>query len=235
MNEMLNLIESELVNQQENLFKQQSILNEKLEQVRNHCNYLRDNKPSFKCQAKEELNILNKIKLSQSTGIRNKQMKNKGAKVKSEVSECSHEKGFDQKKKKNIDEKVYKNISIPVVEYITVDEFNDIPKYMKGRLTYEFLNKSVNDFNKTIASKYQLMSTHSSKYSEADLKRYQMYKSQENPESVGEFFCTTQDLKLYSDLKVDNTTKIVLTCLRHCKRIKEIRGPVKLIRYAIAK
>lgn len=41
------------------------------------------------------------------------------------------------------------------------------------------------------------------------------------------------DLTQLSDLKADNMTKIVLTCLRHCKRIKEIRGPVKLIRYAV--
>ncbi len=53
---------------------------------------------------------------------------------------------------------------------------------------------------------------------------------------LGEFFCTINDLKELSDLKVDNTIRKILTSLRHCKRIKEIRGnPPKLIRYAVIK
>jgi len=235
MNEMLDLVESELISQQENLFKQKSILSEKLQQIRDHYVHLRDNKPSFGGHSREEIKVMSKVKSSSSATLRSRGAKSGVSRPKSQTVERGQEKCLDHRKKKNCDQEVYKNVSIPIVEYITVDEFNDIPKYMKGRLTYESLNKSVNDFNQTIESKYQFLATHSSKYSEADMKRYQVYKSQENAESSGEYFCTAQDLKLYSDLKADNTTKIVLTCLRHCKRIKEIRGPAKLIRYAIIK
>ncbi|KAI1294858.1 Spindle and kinetochore-associated protein 1 [Halotydeus destructor] len=125
---------------------------------------------------------------------------------------------------------------VPSVDFLTTDEFETIPAYMRGpRMTYEAINRSVGDFNRAVSAKYRLLSAPQSKLSEKEVKQYQVYKGQENAETNGVFFCTIADLKQLSELKADNTTKIVLTCLRHCKRIKEIRGPAKIIRYAIVK
>lgn len=107
-------------------------------------------------------------------------------------------------------------------------------RYQRQRLSYEAVNTGVADFNRAVGAKYRLMSA-PTKTSEQEIKKYQLYKSQENQDTEGEFFVTGSDLKELSDLKGDNKTKIILTCLRHTKRIKEIRGPVTLIRYAVVK
>ena len=39
---------------------------------------------------------------------------------------------------------------LPTIEYITTDEFESIPKYMKGRITYSQVNAAVENFNKTL-------------------------------------------------------------------------------------
>lgn len=56
---------------------------------------------------------------------------------------------------------------------------------MRGRVTYEMINKAVDDFNRTIAAKYQLLATPSTKHTEDEFKRCQVYKSQENAETAG--------------------------------------------------
>jgi len=47
--------------------------------------------------------------------------------------------------------------SVPLIPPLTMDEYNDIPKYMLGRITYASLNKTIQDINLTIAEKYRLM------------------------------------------------------------------------------
>ena len=101
-------------------------------------------------------------------------------------------------------------------------------------MTCETINTAVADFNRALGAKYRLI-TAPNRTSEQEIKKFQLYKSQENADTEGEFFVTLIDLKELSDLKADNKTRVVLTCLRHCKRIKEIRGPVNLIRYAVVK
>ncbi|XP_054167205.1 spindle and kinetochore-associated protein 1-like [Oppia nitens] len=129
-----------------------------------------------------------------------------------------------------------KCLQTPNISFITTEEFESIPQYILGRLSYEVMNRTVADFNRTIAAKYKIIANYSTKYSDEDMRRYSHFKEQENSETDGEFFCTINDLKDFSDLKVELTIRKTLTCLRHCKRIKEIRGnPSKLIRYAIVK
>lgn len=50
----------------------------------------------------------------------------------------------------------------------------------------------------------------------------------------GQYFVTVADIKELSNFKNDSALRKALVCLRHCKRIREIRGnPPKLIRYAL--
>ncbi|CAG2175968.1 unnamed protein product [Oppiella nova] len=131
---------------------------------------------------------------------------------------------------------VLKDTSIPSISFITTEEFASIPHYMLGRLTYEVINRAIADFNRTIATKYKIINNYSTKYCDEDLRKYAAYKEQENSETDGQYFCTINDLKDLSDLKLDITIRKAIICLRHCKRVKEIRGnPPKLIRYAIVK
>lgn len=136
-----------------------------------------------------------------------------------------------KEKVKNVDN-IY--INFPQINYISLNEFNFIPKYMKGRLSFETCNKLVDDFNKAIETKYKFMMVPNSKYSNEELLKYTLYKNQEDDETKGLFFVTPKDLHDYSDLKISaNNTKIFIQCVRHCKRIKEIRGMDRLIRYVV--
>lgn len=59
---------------------------------------------------------------------------------------------------------------------------------MRGRLTYEEINKAVELFNKTIAVKYQLMAKDFCKYTDEEMKKYNAYKDQENDETNGKYY-----------------------------------------------
>lgn len=136
-----------------------------------------------------------------------------------------------KEKVKNVDN-IY--INYPQINYISLNEFNYIPKYMKGRLSFETCNKLVDEFNKGIETKYKFMMMPNCKYSNEELLKYTLYKNQEDDETKGLFFVTPKDLHEYSDLKISaNNTKIFIQCVRHCKRIKEIRGMERLIRYVV--
>ena len=50
-----------------------------------------------------------------------------------------------------------KQPSVPLIPPLTMDEYNETPKYMLGRITYASLNKTVQDINLTMAEKYRLM------------------------------------------------------------------------------
>lgn len=48
----------------------------------------------------------------------------------------------------------------------------------------------------------------------------------------GEFFIVEADIKEFTQLKVDKRFHSILNILRHCQRVREVRGS-RLIRYVI--
>ncbi|KAJ6223320.1 hypothetical protein RDWZM_001865 [Blomia tropicalis] len=127
--------------------------------------------------------------------------------------------------------------TIPQISFLNDNEFSSIPRYMLGRFTIETLNEFVTAFNITLQEKYRFINSYSNHASnESDFKRFKLYKSQELPETRGVYFCTVNDIKELSPMKNDSTIRKVAICIRHCKRIKEIRGnPSNLIRYVLDK
>jgi hypothetical protein len=47
--------------------------------------------------------------------------------------------------------------SLPKVKYLTLDDFNQIPKYMKGRWTYDGLNSTIDELNKALDDRYTFL------------------------------------------------------------------------------
>lgn len=122
----------------------------------------------------------------------------------------------------------------PKVPHVTESEFETVPKYMKSYYNkVNNINNFVDVFNKAVAAKYQLLCTPRSQLKPAAYKVCQMMKAQESEQTKGIFFCTCDDLKQYSNVIMDNRSRSFLTILRHCSRIKEIRGPGPIIRYAV--
>jgi len=120
----------------------------------------------------------------------------------------------------------------PKLAYLTVEEFEEIPKYIKGRISYDQVNNAVDEIHKVVAAKYKILRLPRSAMGEPVMKKYKAFKEAETPETEGEYFFIDEDLKTYSQLKMDSTGRAILTMLRHCGRLREVRGK-KLLRYVL--
>uniref|UniRef100_A0A0N7ZAT1 SKA complex subunit 1 n=1 Tax=Scylla olivacea TaxID=85551 RepID=A0A0N7ZAT1_SCYOL len=122
---------------------------------------------------------------------------------------------------------------ISKVEFITMKEFESVPKYIRGRLQYAQVNAAVVEINKTLETKYSLLSRPRAKLSELNMKIVGECQRQENKETKGLHFVVDGDIKRWSSLKMDTAGKSLLTVLRMLKRLREVRGPGNLVRYAV--
>jgi len=118
--------------------------------------------------------------------------------------------------------------------YLTVEDFDCIPKYMKGRLTYEKINSVIEKLDHVYVEKYKILKLKKSSLNDIKRKRYEAYKLQETKDTPGVEFIVDDDITEFSSLKVDTTMRNILTILRHFNLIYEIRGGIKgLVRYAV--
>ncbi|XP_033750404.1 spindle and kinetochore-associated protein 1-like [Pecten maximus] len=117
-----------------------------------------------------------------------------------------------------------KNVYIPTLEYITVEEFENVPKYIKGRMNYNQVNTMMDEINKAYKEKYKVLAMKRTTLSDVNRKRYEKFKLQESKETTGEHFIVDEDVKEFSHIKMDSVYRSLMTLLRHCGRLKEIRG-----------
>lgn len=120
----------------------------------------------------------------------------------------------------------------PKLAYLTVEEFDQIPKYIKGRTSYDQVNNAIDEIHKVITAKYKILRLPRSAMGEPVMKKYKAFKEAEIPDIEGEYFFIDDDLKTYSQMKMDSTGRAILTMLRHCSRLREVRGK-KLLRYVL--
>jgi len=118
------------------------------------------------------------------------------------------------------------------VQYLTIDEFESTPKFMKGRIKYEMACTAVDELNSALETKYNFLAKPFSSYTGlSDKNRYRMLKSQENESTKGNKFVTADDLKTSNLLKTETNRRNFLTILRHFKKVREIRGPGNIVRF----
>jgi len=120
-----------------------------------------------------------------------------------------------------------KQPSVPLIPPLTMDEYNETPKYMLGRITYASLNKTVQDINLTMAEKYRLMKKKQKDKTPQEIRQVQTFKKQENAESQGAHFILADDLKslgVCTDGLNSRQFATHLPILRHHRRLREIRG-----------
>ncbi|XP_075788789.1 SKA complex subunit 1 isoform X2 [Pelodiscus sinensis] len=115
---------------------------------------------------------------------------------------------------------------------ITTQEFEDVPAYMRGRLTYDQINGVVQDLNKAVVSKYKILHQPMKSMSFAVRNLYHRFLEEETKDTKGEFFIVEADIKEFTQLKVDKRFHCILNVLRHCQRVREVRGS-RLVRYVI--
>ncbi|XP_014780089.1 spindle and kinetochore-associated protein 1 [Octopus bimaculoides] len=120
---------------------------------------------------------------------------------------------------------------VKYIEFLTVPQFDSIPKYMKGRITYKLVNNVIEELTKCFEAKYSIMSLKRKAVPEKKKHIYEMYKAQETADTEGVYFIVENDMKEYSKLRNAPTTRSILVMLRHVGLIREIRGG-GLVRYA---
>ncbi|XP_045081334.1 spindle and kinetochore-associated protein 1 isoform X1 [Coregonus clupeaformis] len=110
------------------------------------------------------------------------------------------------------------------MEFITSPEFDTIPQYMKGRLTYDQLNTAVESINTAVTGKYKILHQPAKTLNNATRKLHQRFKEEENKDTKGLFFIVEADIKEFTQMKVDKRFQGILNMLRHCQRLREQRG-----------
>uniref|UniRef100_A0AAY4A5A8 SKA complex subunit 1 n=2 Tax=Denticeps clupeoides TaxID=299321 RepID=A0AAY4A5A8_9TELE len=113
---------------------------------------------------------------------------------------------------------------IKELTYVTVQEFEGVPPYMKGRVTYDQLNGAVESINKAVTGKYKILHQPTKSLNNASRRLHQRFKDQETKDTRGQFFIVEADIQEFSKTKVDKRFVGMLNMLRHCQRLKELRG-----------
>ncbi|NXA34680.1 SKA1 protein, partial [Eudromia elegans] len=123
-------------------------------------------------------------------------------------------------------------ILIKEAALITTEEFENVPVYMRGRLTYDQINAVIQDINKAVISKYKILHQPLKSMNVAVRNLYHRFLEEETKDTKGEFFIVEADIKEFTQLKVDRRFHSILNVLRHCHRLREVRGS-RLVRYVI--
>ncbi|NWV13055.1 SKA1 protein, partial [Ptilonorhynchus violaceus] len=121
---------------------------------------------------------------------------------------------------------------IKEVALITTEEFESVPAYMKGRLTYDQINAVVQEINKAVVSKYKILHQPLKSMSVPVRNLYHRFMEDETKGTEGEFFIVEADMKEFTQMKMDKRFHSILSILRHCQRVREVRGS-GLVRYII--
>ncbi|KAG9488335.1 hypothetical protein GDO78_007897 [Eleutherodactylus coqui] len=128
--------------------------------------------------------------------------------------------------------KPVKEKHIKEMELITAQEFASVPAYMKNRMTYEQINHFLQDINKAVMAKYKIIHQPFKTLNNQARKQLGRYKEEETQDTKGQYFIVEQDVKEFTQVKVDKRFHALLGILRHCHRIRELRGK-GIVRYVI--
>ncbi|MGH0139666.1 UNVERIFIED_CONTAM: hypothetical protein FKN15_030306 [Acipenser sinensis] len=105
-------------------------------------------------------------------------------------------------------------------------------RYMKGRFTYDQINNVIQDINKAVVCKYKILKQSLKSMNNATRKLYQRFKDEECKETKGQYFIVDADIKEFTQMKVEKKFHVMLNMLRHCQRLREVRGG-GIIRYML--
>ncbi|XP_030587997.1 SKA complex subunit 1 [Archocentrus centrarchus] len=110
------------------------------------------------------------------------------------------------------------------MEFVTLPEFESIPQYMKGRVTYDQLNAAVDGINTAVTAKYKIIHQSVRALNNHARKLHQRFKDQETKDTKGQYFVVEDDIREFTQMKVDKRFQGILNMLRHCQRLRELRG-----------
>lgn len=110
--------------------------------------------------------------------------------------------------------------------YVTAEELNSVGSYMRGRLTLDRVNAALDELlQHAEQNRSMVVAAKKNKTAGIDRKHAMWLLSHvaKNASVPGKYWVLEQDLKNGHALKKDNTSKSILTLLRHLGRISECR------------
>ncbi len=116
-----------------------------------------------------------------------------------------------------------------ILSSLSLEEFEALPKYLRGRMTIERVNGMIEELNKVFCEKYTLLKANPAKLPFDQRQRYYDWKGLESEDTKGRFFVTDTDLKGKS-FRMDQTGRNILTLIRQAGRFKESRS-AGIVRY----
>ena len=142
------------------------------------------------------------------------------------TSEMDDNPRANKRRRKNKDYSHRRNqTETPQIEIIGADEFDSVPKYVKGRLTQNRCNDAINEFNKELTSKYRILQMNPSKMQKYQFDLHERYIRQDTKETKNCYWLNHDDFKTSStNFTFDQTGKAIFNVLRHLKRIRMISG-----------
>mmetsp|Transcript_1265 Transcript_1265/g.3535 ORF Transcript_1265/g.3535 Transcript_1265/m.3535 type:complete len:328 (+) Transcript_1265:979-1962(+) len=114
--------------------------------------------------------------------------------------------------------------AVPNMQYLTTDELNSAPAYMRNRLTIDKVNSAVDEVQDIFGRKYEILRMPHRQLSTEQKKLQAGYKQLEmdHPKLKGLLFISETDCKTARLVKSDQTGKNIMSVLRHVQRLKEI-------------
>ena len=119
--------------------------------------------------------------------------------------------------------------SEPQIEPIRADEFEAIPRYLKGRLTLERINSFAVQLSRLYQDKYNILKVNPARLAPDQRNRYYQWREEENNDVQGRFFVSENDIKNgtgknSTGIKLDPANRSIIAILRHVGRLREVRG-----------
>ncbi|KAI5064734.1 hypothetical protein GOP47_0019429 [Adiantum capillus-veneris] len=122
-----------------------------------------------------------------------------------------------------VSQKEKKGRGLPPRLYVTIDEFESLSSYMRGRLTLEKINAAVDEMATFAEANARLLAAPRKKLGQELLERALELRDFATFDNVkGKHFFFESDMR-GPVLKMDNTGKAILTVLRHLGRISDVR------------
>uniref|UniRef100_A0A8I3X3A8 SKA complex subunit 1 n=1 Tax=Callithrix jacchus TaxID=9483 RepID=A0A8I3X3A8_CALJA len=91
-------------------------------------------------------------------------------------------------------------------------------------LTYGQINHVTKEINKAVISKYTILYQRKKSMNSVARNLYHRFINEETKDTKGCYSIMEADLKEFTTLKADRKFLAILSILRHCQRLSEVRG-----------
>lgn len=135
---------------------------------------------------------------------------------------------------KNKKQKLSRTTIVPLMNFLTTEEFKSLPKYMVGRTKYDLINSMIEELNTVTVSKYKIIDSPVNKLNSENMRRFnRMTAHPETKDTAGMVWFEVEDVKDFASVPTLAPAFLkMVPILRHCHRLRQVRAG-KVERYIV--